>query len=511
MRAKAGLIILLGLFLIIGMVSAAPERADFVKITPSYEWIVADGESISTINVWAKNISSDKPVPLAQVTFNVDDPVYGQMSSSTATTDATGIASSNFKVKTKSGTAVITVTVTSEDTVGPSQTVPYTKTQTAEQKIDHNQAVTAVFNNPSELSVGSTTTLVVTVTDQYGNLVDNKNAFAGQHNFNLYMTDSVGRGFYDGSGYTLNTTAPPLQTNGLGTASVDLRIAKNVSRNMIFMQKIGSMSHNPETWIDGVAIQDPAYMVQDDPQPGNMVVADGIQYFQLSYHACDPFMNPINGTPVHIAISDGMTTDKESVGGLVYFEYGKKTEAQTNTITVTSPNATMVCINSEGAPSGSPGACVQDVMFVNGGPQDLLLTGSPGTLVSLDQATGTKESIVRAVVVDAMGNPVNGQDVTFALTIESSPAYRLVDGGPFNETTPPTLSASRTVPAVLTNKTDGGAALAFFTPGAFATPTELGYDGSATGNATVTATWGSKTKIVRFAGRITHAEYQACR
>jgi len=486
MRAKAGLIFLLGLFLIVGTVSAFVADSTSTIISGNL-WPVANGADTSVITVTALNASGG-PVGSATVSFSLAGyENYGTLSSDTESTNSAGIATTKFKTKTKSGTAVITATITSSDSMG-SLSVPIT----LNQEIDHDKAVSASFNSPPELPAGSTHTLVVTVTDGHGNLVDNRGPIpAEQHTFDLYMTDAEGRGFWDGSGYTLKTTSPSLQTDALGTASVALRIANATGRNMIFMQKIGSMSHTFETWIDGVGIQDPAYMLQDDPNP-ETVYADGISYTSLSYHVYDPQMNPLNGTLVHIVTSDGESMDKYSVDGLVFFEYGQKTEAQTNTITVTSSNATMLC-----QPDGTTGYCSQDVLFVNTGPVDFYLTGMPGTLTSLDQATGTKEGIARAVVVDARGNPVENEVVTFSITPFTDPAYRdIPDGGPYNETTPPALSTTR-IGSSLTNTTVGGSALAFFTPGAFAL-SGANYSASATGNATVTATWGGITKSVRF-------------
>jgi hypothetical protein len=479
MRAKTGLLILLGLFLLIGMVSA--DMADAASTIDSIpEWIVANGNDISEITVVARNESSGA-IPSVPVTFAVTDTTYGEITTPlTVMTDANGIAKATFKAKTKSGWAVIIARVISDD-----GGVPAISGYTLSQDIDHDKAVNVFFNNPSELPTGSKLTLETMVTDKYGNRVDNKNP-AEKHMFNLYMTPAEGRGFWDGSGYTLTTTTPPLQTDSFGNASVDLRIANITGTNMIFMDKIGSISHTPKTAIEGVAIQDPAYLVGPDHNP-ETVIANGVDWFEVSYHVYDPLMNPINGTLVHITTSDGETLDKESVDGLIYFEYGQKTEAQTNTISVTTANTTMMCL-----PDGTTGTCQHDLLFVNDGPQDLLLSGIPTSLSSLEQSSGTKEGLVRAVVVDAKGNPVEGEDVTFALTIETDPPYRITpDGGPFDETTAPVISTRKSNP--LLNTTVGGSALAFFTPGAFVT-TGPTYSGAATGNATVTATWTGKGK-----------------
>lgn len=483
MRAKAGLLILLGLFLIIGTVSAYVADSDSSTITSGNSWPVANGADTSIITVTALN-KTGGAVPLATVTFSLTG-YDGTLSTVTAPTDSAGKATTTFKTKTKSGTAIITATITSSDAMG-SLSVPLT----LNQNVDHDKAVNVFFNNPPELPTGSTLTLVITLIDLNGNLVDNKNP-AETHAFNLYMTPAEGRGFWDGSGYSLITTTPPLQTDSFGNASIDLRIANVTGTNMIFMEKIGSISHTPKTSIEGVAIQDPAYMVVAETVPSDSVYANGVDYFQLSYYVYDPLMNPINGTVIHIVTSDGEVLDKESVDGLIYLEYGKKSEAQTNTLTLTSSNTTMLC-----QPGGTTGFCSQDVVFVEDEPVDLLLIGSPSSLSSLDQASGTKEGLVRAIVVDPKGNPVPNEDVTFLLTIETAPPYRIIDGGPYDESIAPSLTTIRSG-ASLTNKTKGGSALAFFKPGAFVTSGST-FSGSATGNATVTATWGSVTKSTRF-------------
>ena len=141
MRAKAGFLILLGLLLIIGTVSASV--ADLSSsIVSGKEWPVANSVDSAVITVTAKNSTTAPPlVGNAQVIFTVDDGNYGFFSPGTVMTDINGIATTTFMTKTKSGTAVITASITSTDMYG-------TKTQavTLNQKIDHDTPHSAVFD-----------------------------------------------------------------------------------------------------------------------------------------------------------------------------------------------------------------------------------------------------------------------------------------------------------------------------------------------------------------------------
>ncbi|MDD1682537.1 MAG: hypothetical protein LUO98_01765, partial [Methanoregula sp.] len=173
MRAKAGFLILLVLVLLIGTVTA--DMADAAStISASKEWPVANNADMSVITVVARNTSSGSipavhGVP-ATVAFTVDDGAYGSFSAPTVTTDSSGVATSSFNTKTKSGTAVITATITSDD-----GGIPHTTVLTINQKIDHDLAQFAIFNNQIRLPVATVTTFDIVLTDRWGNPIDNKN------------------------------------------------------------------------------------------------------------------------------------------------------------------------------------------------------------------------------------------------------------------------------------------------------------------------------------------------
>ena len=98
MRAKAGILILLGLFLLMGTVSA--DMADSAStIAAGNAWIAANNNDVSVITVVARNTSSGSVVPSATVTFTVNDPAYGSITLPTVIADAAGVAATLLRQK----------------------------------------------------------------------------------------------------------------------------------------------------------------------------------------------------------------------------------------------------------------------------------------------------------------------------------------------------------------------------------------------------------------------------
>jgi len=466
MRANAGFLIVLGVFLLIGTASAFV--ADVGVITSGKEWPVANGYDTATITVTATNMSGPA-VPGAQVVFTVDNAAYGSMSPATTTTNAAGIATSTLITGTKSGTATITATITSSDAEGT-----YTKVITLLQKIDHDLAQTADFNTPDQALVGSTSDLVVTIFDAHGNLVDNLNP-AEQHSFYLYMSSGQNSGFYNGATYSY---ANQTQTGPFGNTSVPYRISEKAGQNWIFMSPFGNMAYSPDCFVEGIALPEPVYMTYiPHPPPTDEIPADGAAFFGLYSFVFDKYMNGINNTPMRLTASDGTSFEDTSADeGSFYATFGPKDTASTYELeTYALANSSALCLTT-----GMIGKCNQTLKFHNTEPVDLVLTGNPQGMASLD-VDPTSTGTVLAKVVDIKGNSVVGETVTFSI---GTPTY---PGGPYNETSAPTISPGSAATST------GGYATATFTPGAFATYlTPDDYNATATGVVTVTGTWTNK-------------------
>jgi hypothetical protein len=468
MRAKAGMLILLGLFLITGTVSAVIADSSST-ISTSREWLVANNYDASVISVVAKNLSSGTTVPGVVVSFTLDDPVYGIVTQSLVTTNALGVANTSFMTKTKSGTAVITAVITSND-----NGVAYTTVISVNQQIDHHLAQTVAFDNPAKLPVGSIGNLSITLKDRYGNLIDNRNP-SEHHTFFVYMPfGGNGWGLWDGSAFAF---ARQVETDAYGNASVLFKIANVPIPNHIFMDPIGNIVNGPdtETWIQGVSLEAPFSIKQDHPSPDD-IAADGVEQFGLYYYVYDQYGNPANNTWITITASDGTSFSQLSNDlGSVFTTFGPKDTSGSYTINATVANTSVVCLST-----GEIGQCSQVLKFHNTDPVDLILTANPLGMASRD-ASPTSSGTITAKVVDVKGNLVPGESVLFSL----GPSTTTYSGGQYNTSGLPPASIS--APSATTGL--DGVATIYFTPGSFVSWDSPDYNSTATGTATVTATW----------------------
>jgi len=476
MRANAGIIILMGLVLIIGTVSA--EMADSgTTISSSKEWVIAQPMDTSTITLVVRNSTPhDTPVPGAQVTFTIENnaEIQGSMVPNYVTTDSNGVATSTFVSGRKSGTAIIKASILSDD-----GGIPHTYDKTLDQKVDHYIPQYAFFDTPEKLPVGTVDNLNITVLDMWGNRIDNKGPSPAEvHTITIYMPGGKGRGLWDGSNYTDKIQ---VTTDAFGNASARYRIADTAESNWIYMDTIGNMVYPPDTWIQGVSLDGPCYIMQVHPSPDD-IAADAVAKFGLYYYVYDRYMNPVNNTPVRITASDGSTfEDVTGSLGSYFVTFGPKDTASVYNLTMIAlDNTSALCLST-----GETGDCKQSLTFHNTEPTDLIATANPQGMASLDVDPSSRGSVL-AKVVDIKGNSVIGETVHFSM---GTPTY---PGGPYNETSPPTLTPASAMTAT------GGYATATFTPGAFATSaTPDSYNATATGMVTVTATWVDRDNITQ--------------
>jgi hypothetical protein len=468
MRAKAGLLFFLGLFLIIiGTVSA--EIADSGStIISSKEWPVALPMDPATITVYAMNSTPGlHPVVGATVTFTVVN--LGEIQGTnfyprTVTTDSTGKAETTFYTGRTAGIAHIQAEI-----VGDDGGKPFSTNVLLDQKIDHYLPQGAFFDNPSEMPVGSVGDLNITVRDIWGNRVDDKN-ISEVHSFRIYMVGSGnGEGLWDGSKYADNIT---VQTDAYGNASARYRISTLPVVNTIIMEPIGSMYGPAQTSIQGMSESMPCFVSQIHPDP-DAIAADGVAAFDLYFQVLDQYGNPVNSTPVLITASDGSSMNTTTnIAGYSSVTFGPKDRTGDYMITsVSLKNASAIC-----KVTNTTGYCEQKIGFYNTSPVDMSATGNPIGMASFD-VDSTSKGTVQARVMDIKGNSVVGEDVYYSL---GTPTY---PGGPFNVTSAPKISATSAKTAL------GGFSTITFTPGGFSGIDSPDYNATATGQVTVTATW----------------------
>jgi len=165
-RTYSGIFISISLLVLVGTV-AAVGNPDTVIVTSDKTWIVANNVDQSSITVTVTNTTSDPgPVQGVPVTLVVD-PLYGTLSPATVITNAAGMASSTFKVKTKSGAAQINATIIASALSG-----------SINQNIDHDTPYydpsfsPPLFTYAPQGTVATEIPFKISVYDRWGNPID---------------------------------------------------------------------------------------------------------------------------------------------------------------------------------------------------------------------------------------------------------------------------------------------------------------------------------------------------
>ncbi|HTY53112.1 MAG TPA: Ig-like domain-containing protein [Methanomicrobiales archaeon] len=459
----AFLVILICTFTAVAQAAAAP---DHMTITGK-DWMVANGVDSTAIAVTVYD-SAGNPVPLADVTFRVNAP--WALSAVTGRTDSFGKISTTLVPTTKAGAASITVNASVvEDGILSSTEQVYT------QNIDHATPFTIAPAYELNVSVGSTTTIDVKVTDAFGNPVDNRNVV---ETVQFTASGSSDSGFWDGTSYVKVITVP---VNSEGIAEATFFVTRAGS-NFVDIQPPAPIFHRLIT-ITGVNDGSP-YAITQAISPGGYpypyTKTDGSR-FRVVYTLMDQYGNPAGDRAVHITTSTAgeETTLTTNSNGVVAFYY-QKDVAGLYTLTATAvDNATVTCS--------------QTVEFIAADPTTMLLTASPQTMPSRDVKSGTTSTLF-AKVIDAKGNPVDGELVTFTIW---SYSY-----GTFNQTAAPSIENETTVTEIprelLTASTNiDGYAEVTFRPGAFTKDrSDPKYSYTAEGSAVVQATWRDITHTI---------------
>lgn len=465
MRANAGILVIIGLLLLMGTVSAADPYT--LSISNSPEWIVANGVDQSTITVIVMN--SSVPVKDATVQFVVNDSVYGTMVPPSVNTSATGVAESYFKVKTKSGSAEIQATMTYQDSVG----IIYTKTAVITQKIDHDSPYVPIFTLPTSGTVKTEVPLTITFTDMWGNLIDSRNPLE-THTVTLHVHGPAPDdcGFSEGGGLYPHDISKTLDVNGNISAIVSL--TSRAGSNNILLDRFGSI---PDKMRSIVAISNGQpfeikAMIDPSGSPPT-VIADGTSQFTLQYILYDRYGNPTVGQPLNFSTSEPRYYEDQltMANGDVWYTFGPKSFTGSYVLTARAVN------------NQSLDPHTFTVRFYNSSPSNVEITANPQSMPSRDVNPAIK-STVSAKVVDIVGNPVSGEDVTFTLhSIAYSPASVGV-----TTNTPSFDSASEVLTETVATNAYGIASVDFY-PSEFVVFGEPNYEPSATGTGVVTATW----------------------
>ena len=408
-----------------------------IAVTASPETITADGSSISIITARVTDANGN---PLAGATVDFGT-TLGTVDPTSATTNADGVATTTLTAATTTGTA--TVSATSGGANG-STTVAFVAGAPA------NIAVTA---DPSTITAdgGSTSTITAVVTDANGNPVAGAEVSFGT---TLGTVDEIG------------TT----DANGVATATLTASTTAGTAT-------VSATSGGASGSTDVAFVAGPAANVAISADPATLP-ANGSSTSTISALVTDANGNPVAGESVSFGTTLGTinpataTTDEN---GLATATLTSTTTADTATVSATANGI----------------AASTDVPFLAGGPSNVAVTADPTTLT----ADGTSTSSISALVTDENGNPLSGQEVTFATTDGTiAPSSATTDA---NGVATATLTSSTTAGTATVNATADsavGSVDVTFAAGAPATivvtadPESLTADGTSTSSVTAMVT-----------------------
>ena len=459
MRAKAVIFTIIFLLFLVGTVGAVG-IPDTVTISTDKPWIVANNADHSAITITVSNTTPgyNGPVQGATIILVVNDTALGTMNPNPVTTDSSGTATSTFKVKTKSGAAQITASVS-----GLSGSVI--------QNIDHDSAYHVVFNHPLSGTVASLVPFNVSITDKYGNPVDNRR---GNHIISLHISGPSPNdcGFAE-AGFA-HDIFPTLDANG--KTSVNIRLTSRTGDNNILMDGYQSIPNKLE-WITADSMGEPFSITQVVAPAGSppALPADGKSIFVIVYTLFDVFGNPTNGQTIWVntTVNGEERQFKSNDLGQVVYPYGPRSSVGEIYITAASvANSTVI-------------TTPQMVKFTDTGAKIISLSANPSMMPSRDVPPSASVSDIIATIGDEAGNPVSGTTVTFTLADET------YDEGSYNVTAHPSLSISSSITDI-----DGQTPGVQFIPGSFTTAGNPGFNASATGHCNIIATWNGTTKTV---------------
>ena len=440
-----------------------PDNIEILSTSPG--WVTAGSSDTATITVLVTNSSS--PVSGVVVDFAVDNSTYGSIANARMETDEAGRAVAVFKPGTRSGTVTTTATVSCEGLDEP-------LTGSVDLYVDHAAPYgVADLSYKPKVTVGGTTDITVRMVDRYGNVVDSKR----EDSLNItpetvsFTVGSPG-GVAVFVGCADEITVP---VDDAGNATVTLRVDTKAGENIVYIQPPEPVAGQYIT-VRGVADGVPAGITRLVFPEDATASANGEDTVTLIYVLTDAYGNPAGSQGLWVN-SSGLREQSELINsssrGEVWVKYGPEDTVGVVTITATAAANASVSDSIE-------------VEFASTEPVDMVFSANPRSMPSRD-ANASSVSELQAKVIDIRGNPVAGETVTF--TIGS------INPGGYNQTSGPYLENEGQ--NVATGKTNmDGYAIVEFHPGAFARRGEPGWNATATGNATVRATWGNVTRNI---------------
>jgi hypothetical protein len=448
MRLVKLFLLMVALILLQGWAGAL--QPDYVIVSTDTPWLVAGGTATATIQVRVVNSSQpDLPVKDATVTVWSGNTQIGTILSPTS--KKIGMSSQNvsftLKPGTKSGDVNISVIVTNEGKMVGNSTI---------QRVDHAVPIKwSLLAYPFEGTATYPVDITVRFNDTYDNIIENRNV---AETVVFRAPEGTDGGFLNGSIRTSNII---VKVGSDGKATARYLLSSAIGANVI--QITAPNAVNPgSVWITIRGIATSPYVITSSVEPvSRQLPANNNATFTIIYAISDIYGNPVvNATlwkNTTLGEAEPLVTNDE---GMVLTTCGPSGRSGDVTVIATV--------------EGSPNITTTDQLhFFSTDPVMWVLTASPQTLASRD-VRDTLTADIKAKVMDVLGNPVEGQTVTFAIIHTTGTI-------PFS--IPPELTAT----SALTDA--DGFAIVQLRPGAFPLRGTPGYDQNATGTATIRATW----------------------
>jgi hypothetical protein len=465
MRVNYGIILIL-ITLIFLPTMVCGLISDDITVWGDPNWAVAGGEKVS-IYVTVENITLGGAISGATVKAIVEDPSMGKIQPATQKTKGGAVSQPfAFTPSTRSGMAGILITV--DYTYDK---IDYHAEKEYFQPIDHSTpSALSYLQTNATVPAGTLTDLIVQYRDTYGNPIDCKYEDASPLPLipeQVIFSDSLDGdgGFWDGSGYVNSIT---VSVNDTGYAAMRYKVATASGNNILSIRGPDKVSP-AVTYVTIKGIGTGPSVILSVITPSNGVVyANNEDTCSLLYTILDSYGNPVPGIAfwrnTTLGESERFVTNNE----------GKA-------ITIYGPKKNMGNVNVTATIEGNPFISVTDtVQFVQAEAVMWELTASPQTLASQDVNPSVTADI-RVKVMDALGNPVQGEMVSFTILSYTNNT---------NLTILPSLEATNAL-------TDAdGYAIVKFHPGGFPGPNDAGFDANASGTAMVGASWKGKNKII---------------
>ncbi|MGA2935433.1 MAG: VWA domain-containing protein [Methanomicrobiales archaeon] len=440
---------------------AIPLYPQKVVITSSKDWVSADGIDSALLTVTVTD-GGNNPIPGADLVLSASAP-WG-LRDSVLKTDGSGKVQTLFLPTIRSGAAVIAASASVQGVT----TAPVTTTRI--QNIDAGTPYSVNSLYPGTATVGTPSEISVLIRDRYGNPVTGRRAAT---NVSFFTVSSGTGAFLDGTGNRLKAISVPL--NETGWAEVTFMVSTLQGDNFIYITPPAPLSASLID-IAGIGDSEPFSVTQSVNPAGNppFILADGSSLATIDYYLFDQWGNPSIDQAIQITTSAGeQKTFITNGDGRVTVLYGPKLNAGFYTITATAAENSTVKIS-------------QTVQFGSMDPTDMLLTASPQTMASSDVNPNMVGDVI-AKVIDARGNPVKGQTVTFRIEKNVSSPYIQTNATAIGSGGVKTSNINDPI-SVITDE-DGQAILDYY-PGGFTTDEKNpGWSATAEGTTTVNATW----------------------